>query len=60
MIGIGVVIVIALMIMTSSIYAHHKKRHKELRDRGEPIVKNGSIEMNDCDKGSDVGYPFET
>ncbi|CAC5369621.1 unnamed protein product [Mytilus coruscus] len=47
MIGIGVVIVIALLIITSAIYAHHKKRQKEyvLRDRGEPIVKSDSIEM---------------
>ncbi|XP_052064214.1 uncharacterized protein LOC127704265 [Mytilus californianus] len=62
MIVIGVGIVIALMIMTSAIYAHHKKRQKEcvLWDRGEPIVKNDSIDMYNCGKDSDVGYPFET
>ncbi|CAG2216325.1 unnamed protein product [Mytilus edulis] len=61
-IGLGVGIVIALMIMIVAIYAKHKKRRKEytLWDREEPIVKNDSIEMDNCGKDSDVDYHFET
>ncbi|XP_071120043.1 zonadhesin-like [Mytilus edulis] len=62
MIGIGVGIVITLMIVTSAIYAQHKKRRKQdvFEYKEEPIARKYLFEIYKYGKDSDMDYHFET
>ncbi|VDI04549.1 Hypothetical predicted protein [Mytilus galloprovincialis] len=62
LIGIGVGIVITLMIVTSAIYAHHKKSRKQnvFEDKEEQIARKYLFEIYKYGKDSDVDYHFET